>query len=243
VARQLDISRTAAREIILDGYVKISDKTILKPGAVFPETIVISIDGGGRKFVGRGGDKLEAALQYFDLNVRGQVCLDVGASTGGFTDCLLKRGATKIYAIENGKNQLAAKLRSDPRVISMEEKDIREVNAAWFNEPITFVVVDVSFISLTKVLEPISSILASDAEMICLIKPQYEAGKGLVNKRGIVKDQAVRKRAVDNVCAFAQGLGLINRGILPFPVTPLKNKNQEFLIHYSKSILTDLNLV
>ena len=239
----MDISRTAAREIILDGYVKISDKAILKPGAVFPETIVISIDGGGRKFVGRGGDKLEAALQYFDLNVHGQVCLDVGASTGGFTDCLLKRGAAKVYAIENGKNQLAAKLRSDPRVISMEEKDIREVNATWFNEPITFVVVDVSFISLTKVLEPISSILASDAEMICLIKPQYEAGKGLVNKRGIVKDQAVRKRAVDNVCAFAQGLGLINRGILPFPATPLKNKNQEFLIHYSKSILTDLSLV
>jgi len=235
VARHLNISRTAAQEIILSGHVRISDKAVLKPGTVFPEETAISIDGGGRAFVGRGGDKLDAALHHFNLNVYGQVCLDVGASTGGFTDCLLKWGAAKVYAIENGKDQLSAKLRSDHRVISMEKRDIREVNSTWFNEPITFAVVDVSFISLTKVLEPIYRILASDAEIICLVKPQFEAGKGQVNKRGIVKDQAVRQRAVDNVCTFARELGFINQGVLPFPNTPLKNKNQEFLIYYSKA--------
>lgn len=235
VAQHLGISRTAAQEIILDGHVRVSGKAALKPGAVFPAEAIISIEGGGRTFVGRGGDKLEAALHHFDINVRGQICLDVGASTGGFTDCLLKRGAAKVYAVENGKNQLAAKLRSDIRVINMEERDIREVTLKWFNEPITFAVIDVSFISLTKVLEPISRILASDAEIVCLIKPQYEAGKGQVNRRGIVKDQAVIKRVIENVCAFAQELGLINRGILPFTNTPLKNKNQEFLIYYAKA--------
>ena len=236
MAQHLGISRTAARDIIADGHVQISNKIVLKPGMTFPEGTPISIVGDGHRFVGRGGDKLETALHSFNIDVYGQVCLDVGASTGGFTDCLLKHGAAKVYAVENGKNQLAAKLRADPRVISMEERDIRDVSPIWFDEPITFAVVDVSFISLTKVLEPINRVLAPNAEIICLIKPQYEAGKGNVNKRGIIKNQVVRKRAVDKVCDFTRELGLINRGILPFPDTPLKNKNQEFLIYYSKSI-------
>jgi len=181
---------------------------VLKPGAVFSEGTSVFIEGGGRTFVGRGGDKLEAALRVFDLEVCDQVCLDVGASTGGFTDCLLKRGAAKDYAIENGKDQLATPLRENPRVISMEEVDIRNASLKWFNEPITFAVVDVSFISLIKVLEPISHVLASKAKLICLIKPQYEVGKGNVSKRGIVRDQESRQQAVKKICNYAHSLGL-----------------------------------
>ena len=233
VAKQLDISRTAAQEIIRSGYVQIAGYTILKPGMPFSEETTIFIENGSRAFVGRGGDKLEAALEKFALDAHNQVCLDVGASTGGFTDCLLKRGAAKVYAIENGKDQLAAQLKANPKVISMEETDIRNVVLQWFDEPITFAVVDVSFISLTKVLEPIVNVLAPSAKLICLIKPQFEAGKGKVNKRGIVKDQKIRQQVIDKVCDYAHTLGFSCKGIFPFPDTPPKNKNQEFLVYFT----------
>jgi len=231
----MEISRTAAQDIIKGGYVQVAGTTVLKPGVSFPKGTTIAIEGSGRIYVGRGGDKLEAALHAFDINVYGQVCLDVGASTGGFTDCLLKRGAAKVYAVENGRNQLASQLIADSRVVSMEETDIRNTTVEWFDESITLAVVDVSFISLTKVLNPIMCVVAPKAEIICLIKPQYEVGKGHISKRGIIKDQPTRQRVLDEVCAFASSLGLDRKGILPFPEPPKKNKNQEFLVHFTVS--------
>ena len=219
----LDISRTAAVELIKGGHVEVNGRVILKPAAPFAEGNTISVNGGFRSFVSRGGDKLEAALLAFNIDVSGLRCLDVGASTGGFTDCLLKRGATLVYAVDNGVGQLAETLRADPRVTSMEEVDIREIGN---HLQVDFAVVDVSFISLTKVLEYVAA-LAN--EMICLIKPQYEGAK--VNKRGIVKDPKARQKTVDAVNDFACGLGLKCFGTLPYPQ---KDKNEEFLVHYKK---------
>ena len=168
------------------------------------------------------------------MDVSGKICLDAGASTGGFTDCLLKRGAYKVYAVDNGKGQLALPLREDSRVINMEETDIRNVSKDWFEDIIAFVTVDVSFISLTKVLEPISAVLNPETELICLIKPQFEAGKDKISKRGVVRDPKSRKQAVDNVCTATLLLGLEFMGILPYPEASPKNKNQEFLAYFKK---------
>jgi len=216
----------------------VDGKVILKPGAFVHDKAKIQIKGGEPVFVSRGGDKLNAALDYFHLNVSKKVCLDVGASTGGFTDCLLKRGASKIYAVDNGKGQLAEVLQKDKRVISIEETDIKNVTSDWFNEPITFVTVDISFISLTKVLEPISKVLSADAQLVCLVKPQFEAGKSHLSKRGIVRDPKIRWQTVDKVCTIAQQIGLNYQGVLPYPQTlspkDKNKKNQEFLVYFCR---------
>ena len=231
-AQQLDISRTAAQEIIRAGHLKVDGRVIIKPGVFFPPDSRISVDKMERVFVSRGGDKLDAALNFFNLSVAGQVCMDVGASAGGFTDCLLKRGASKVYAIDNGKGQLADALRADARVVSMEETDIRNAVCEWFKEPVNFAAVDVSFISLRLVLEPVRNVLAKNADLICLIKPQFEAGRGQVSKRGIIKDEKTRRRTVKDVCAYADALGIKMIGVLPFPDTPCKDRNQEFLVQF-----------
>ena len=231
-ARQLGISRTAAKEIIRSGRLKLKGVPVLKPGMLLPQDAKISADEYEAAFISRGGDKLDAAFEYFGLSAAGQVCLDVGASTGGFTDCLLKRGALKVYAVENGRRQLAESLRADTRVVSMEERDIRSVKHEWFNEAISFATVDVSFISLKLVLEPIRAVLAKGADLVCLIKPQFEAGRGQLSRRGIVRDEKTRQRVVNEINSFANKLGLKNSGVLPFPNAPPKNKNQEYLAHY-----------
>jgi len=201
---------------------------------VLQKTADIQVKGEGQAFVGKGGSKLEAALTAFNLDVSGRICLDIGASTGGFTDCLLKRGAKKVYAIENGKDQLASILKSDPRVISMEKTDIRNVCNEWFDETISFVCIDVSFISLTKVLHPITKVLPEGAELICLIKPQFEVGKGNVGKSGVVRNQKKRQAAIDSVNNFAIALGLKYQGLVPYKNENSPNKNQEYLVFYKK---------
>ena len=209
----------------MDGKVILKPSTIVLPGAV------VLCEKPQRNFVSRGGDKLQAALTAFAIDVNGLTCLDVGASTGGFSDCLLKNGAKKVYAVENGKDQLAQQLKQDPRIISMEETDIRDVEVGWFAETINLATVDVSFISLTKILKPLSAVVE---DLICLIKPQFEAGKGQTSKRGIIKDEKTRRRTVDEVCNFAKSLGLTEQGIIAFPETPRRDQNQEFLVYYKK---------
>jgi len=241
VAEWHNISRSAAQELIRDGYVQIDGHAVVKPSAEAKGTISVCMDGG-RAFVGRGGDKLESALQKFALNIEGCVCLDVGASTGGFTDCMLKRGAAKVYAVENGKGQLAKRLLDDTRVVSMEDTDIRLASKEWFDEPISFAAVDVSFISLTKVMPSIIKVLVPEASLICLIKPQYEVGKENLSKRGIVRDAKIRQRAVDDICKCAEeNFELILNGVIPYlSKTPQRNKNinknQEFLAYFRKKV-------
>ena len=201
---------------------------------VLQKNVNIQVKGGGRAFVGKGGNKLEAALSAFNINVNGLVCLDAGASTGGFTDCLLQKGAAKVYAVENGKNQLAPSLQANPKVVSMEETDIRNINADWFEESIDFTAIDVSFISLTKVLRPVANILDTGTKLVCLIKPQFEVGKGNVNKNGIVRSQKKRQAAIDLVNDFAKALGLKYHGLIPYENMESSNKNQEFLVFYEK---------
>ena len=241
VAQLLGISRSEAQGIIQNGHVELSGKITTKPGIkILPKQInQLLITGGRRSYVSRGGYKLEAALSAFSLDVTEQVCLDVGASTGGFTDCLLKHGAAKVYAIDNGCGQLASILRSDSRVVSYEDTDIRAVDADWFYERISMVTIDVSFISLTKVLKPVIRILSSPVTVVCLIKPQFEAGKEHINKRGIVSDLSICHRIANEVCVFAGEAGFEVHGLLPFNDQWIKNQkplhdiNQEFLAYFT----------
>ena len=234
VAEALRISRTEAQDVIRSGHVQLAGRAVTKPGLKLSEVEAaqVEISGGTRAFVGLGGDKLNMALEAFGISVSGLICLDVGASTGGFTDCLLRHNAVKVYAIENGTNQLAPQLRSDSRVVSREQTDIREALPEWFDEPPSFAAVDVSFISLTKVLRQIVGILAAEATLVCLIKPQFEVGRGGTSKRGIVKEVKVQNQVVNEICAFAESLGLVCRGVIPSKKT--KHKNQEFLLHCAK---------
>ena len=244
VARRLNISRAEAQMIIQKGNVEIAGRAAakLKPGTKITdaEAGIISITGGGRRFASQGGEKLEAALRSFNINVQGRVCMDVGASTGGFTDCLLQHGASKVYAVENGNGQLATSLAADPRVVNLENTDIRSISEKMLNEGfgqaanfeyIDLVTVDVSFISLTLVLDSIVGILPHGAELVCLIKPQFEVGKGNVGKSGIVRSPKLHRQAVEKVNSFAEGIGLTRKGILPTQVG--KEKNQEFLVYYT----------
>jgi 23S rRNA (cytidine1920-2'-O)/16S rRNA (cytidine1409-2'-O)-methyltransferase len=228
VARELGVSRAEAQEIIRGGFAAVNGAVVVKPGHGVDDTVCVEIRGGRRAFAGRGGDKLNVALDAFNVSVAGRVCLDVGASTGGFTDCLLQRGAAKVYAVENGVNQLAAHLRDDPRVVNIEETDIRGAGLQWFTEPITFVTVDVSFISLTKVLAPVASVLANGAEAVALIKPQYETGAGLMGRRGIIRDGRLQRKAADTVRGFAENTGFTVGGVIPYEQ---KDKNREFLMY------------
>lgn len=216
--------------MIQGGHVKVDGVVIAKAGALVSADAEIVIDRLPA-FVGRGGDKLEAALRCFEIEAAGRVCLDVGASTGGFTDCLLQHGAAKVYAVENGRGQLADVLLRDTRVVSMEETDIRTVDARLFREPLGLAVVDVSFISLKLVLAPVKALLQENADILCLVKPQFEAGRGKVSKRGIVRDAKVRQRALEEVISFAKEIGLSHHATLPYPDPPPRDKNQEYLIH------------
>lgn len=232
VARQLGTSREEAQRVIKSGHVTADGKLVTKPGTLWPVTAAdVVITGGRRPFVSRGGEKLEEAFRVFNLEVRGLFCLDVGASTGGFTDCLLKHGAARIYAVENGTGQLAPSLRDDPRVVSFEQTDIRSVLPGCFDGPLRFATVDVSFIPLTLVLKQVAALLAPDAVMVCLVKPQFEAGPGHVDKHGIVRSEAVRQQAVARVAECARLFGLTPRGVT---LSPLQEGNREYLMHLYK---------
>jgi len=206
-------SRERAKKLILSGGVTVDGRTASKPAMPVDAGSAIAVTEEKIPYVSRGGDKLEGALDAFVIDLKGRVCLDVGASTGGFTDCMLRRGAALVYAVDVGTGQLDASLAADSRVVSLERTDIRSLDAGAIS-PVSFAAVDVSFISLRLVLPHIGRFCAPGAEALCLVKPQFEAGRGGVGKGGIVKSETVRRRAVESVAAFAREAGF-TEGRLP----------------------------
>ena len=228
--RGLVESRERGQALIIAGQVIVNDRKEEKTGTLIPVDADIRILGAQMPYVSRGGLKLDAALREFRIDAAGRTALDVGASTGGFTDCLLQHGAVKVYAVDVGYGQLAWKLRQDPRVVVIERTNIREMAPDRIPEKIGLVVIDVSFISLEKVLPAVMRYLAPNANIIALIKPQFEVGRALVGKGGIVRDETVRKSAVERITAFMKELGFDVRGVTPSPITG-QDGNVEFLLH------------
>ena len=218
VQRGLAESREKAQRLVMAGQVDVNGIPATKPGHVYPIDADIRI-AATERFVSRGGEKLEAVFEQFGLNVDGLVCMDIGASTGGFTDCLLQHGAKRVYAIDVGRGQLHWKLRSDPRVVVMEQMNARYLAAADLPEIPSVAVTDVSFISLTMILPPVTLILPSGGFLAALIKPQFEAGREQVGKGGVVWDEEVRQDVVQRICAFCENrLGLEKRGLCESPL-------------------------
>ena len=201
-----------------------------KAGTLVEEDAALRIIGETPPFVSRGGLKLEAALKEFRITVEDKIALDVGASTGGFTDCLLQHGVKKVYAVDVGYGQMAWKLRQDSRVVTIERTNIRGIEPALLPDPIDIAVADVSFISLEKVIPAVLKFLKLDAEMIALIKPQFEVGKGQVGKGGIVRDEVARTEAVTRIVAFVREQGFDVKGVIPSPITG-QDGNVEYLIY------------
>lgn len=230
VQERLGVSRSKAKGLIQTGHVRAADGSPLKkPGDLCAEDIEFTVDEGP-KYVSRGGLKLEAALGHFPIDVRDRVAMDIGASTGGFTDCLLQHGAAKVYAVDVGYGQLDWSLRQDERVVVMERTNIRKLQREALDEEPTRFVADCSFISLTLVLEAAAPLLASDAEGVVLIKPQFEAGREQVGKGGVVRDAAVHESVLERVRGEARRLGFAMRDVVPSPITgPAGNK--EFLAY------------
>jgi 23S rRNA (cytidine1920-2'-O)/16S rRNA (cytidine1409-2'-O)-methyltransferase len=220
-------SRARAQDAVLAGRVLVSGAPATKPDRLVLDSEPIEIAGPPPRYVGRGGEKLEAALSEFEIDVRGKHCLDVGSSTGGFTDCLLQHGAKAVVALDVGRGQLAWSLRNDPRVHVLERTDVRDVSPAQVGE-IEFVSVDVSFISLRTVL-PVVARLTPGAAVIALVKPQFEVGKRNVPKGGIVRDPVLQSRAVSEIASAAERSGYVCRGAMPSPITGAHG-NQEFLL-------------
>ncbi|MBI5115187.1 TlyA family RNA methyltransferase [Candidatus Poribacteria bacterium] len=222
-------TRARARSLILAGRVKVDSHIVDKAGApVRPGSAIEVADTSD--YVSRGGEKLEFALQHFKPIIKDKVALDVGASTGGFTECLLRHGARKVYAVDVGYGQLAWQLRNDPRVIIMERKNARNLTAEMFDERPELATVDVSFISLTLVVPPIAGVLSSPADIIALIKPQFEAGREHVRKGGVVRDAAIHEQVTQKIVEFGRSIGLEPHGVVESPLLgPAGNK--EFFIY------------
>jgi len=232
VDRGLADSRTKARALVMAGAVLVDEQLIHKPSELFSHEANIRIkESATQRYVSRGGIKLEAALSEFSIDVNDLVCLDVGASTGGFTDCLLQHGAKRVVALDVGHNQLDWKIRNDPRVAVREEVNARHLAPEDFEEKFDLVTIDVSFISLTKIFPAAVPLLKKDGRIIALIKPQFEVGKGEVGKGGIVKDPLQHQRVIDEVNTFAQSLGLNVIGVIESPITGADG-NVEFLALY-----------
>ena len=226
VARQIAPSRSKAAAIIMAGEVQVDGRLVDKPGAMIRLDAHISVKAKPR-YVGRGGFKLEAALQAYGIDPSDKICADVGASTGGFTDCLLQRGAGKVYAIDVGKGILDYRLRIDKRVIPLENTNARHLNQ--LPEQPDLVVIDVSFISLRLILPAVKRWIAARADIIALVKPQFEAGKGEVGKGGIVREQSVRRRVLNDTVEAAAALGFAPVDVLRSPITGAKG-NVEYLL-------------
>jgi 23S rRNA (cytidine1920-2'-O)/16S rRNA (cytidine1409-2'-O)-methyltransferase len=228
VARGLCASRELARRLILAGEVRSGDTVLAKPGMRIAGDAPLAVRRPPR-FVGRGGHKLEAALDAFGIDPAGRVCLDIGSSTGGFTDCLLQRGAARVHALDVGTNQLVWKLRSDPRVVVHEKFNARNLTPDLPGEPVSLIVIDVSFISLTHVLPPAFTVLAPAGDIVCLIKPQFELARDQIGKGGVVRDPALHHHAIDKIHAFVAGpCGRTWRGWIESPLTGADG-NREFL--------------
>jgi len=234
VERGLAESRTKAQAMVMAGVVLVDEQRVEKPSHQFDTNSAIRIKGGDdptTRYVGRGGLKLEAALREFQIDVHGLTCLDVGASTGGFTDCLLQNGANKVFAVDVGHNQIDWRLRNDPRVEVREGVNARYLTPEDFPHRFNLVVMDVSFISVTKVLPAIVPLLAPNGSIITLIKPQFEVGRGEVGGGGVVRDQAKRLRVVEEVNNAARALGLDVINVIESPITGAEG-NVEFLALY-----------
>ena len=233
VSQGLAASREKAKAIIMSGNVLVNGQREDKAGTMIDVKAEITVKGGQLKYVSRGGLKLEKAMSHFDLTLEGRVCMDVGASTGGFTDCMLQNGAVKVYSVDVGHGQLDWKLRNDPRVVCMEKTNIRYVTPEQIEEPAAFVSIDVSFISLTKVLPPVRELMTEDGEIVCLIKPQFEAGREKVGKKGVVRDPKVHEEVIEKVIDFAATVGLESREL---EFSPIKGPegNIEYLLHLLK---------
>ncbi len=228
VDRQLAESREKARALILSGNVLVNGQKVDKAGhAVDPESQIELLERP--KYVSRGGQKLEAALEHFNIDVSGKICLDVGSSTGGFTDCLLQHAATRVYAIDVGTGQLDWKLRNDPRVIVAEQVNARYLNREQVPEPVQLAVCDVSFISVTMILPVLPGLLAENGEMVILVKPQFELERRQVGKGGIVREPELHQLACDKVQAAVQALGF-KTSLIPSPILGAEG-NREFLLY------------
>ncbi|MBQ3599807.1 MAG: TlyA family RNA methyltransferase [Lachnospiraceae bacterium] len=230
VKKGLAESREKAKALILAGNVYVNEKKETKAKMAFSENVSITIKGEVMKYVSRGGYKLEKAIEKYGVSVKGKICMDVGASTGGFTDCMLQNGAKKVYAVDVGTDQLAKKLREDLRVISMEQTNIRYLKPEEIEDSIEFISIDVAFISLTKVLMPVRTLLRDDGEVICLIKPQFEAGRERVGKKGVVKDKNTHVEVIEMVVGFARQIGFVP---IRLDYSPIKGPegNIEYLLH------------
>jgi len=227
-------SRQLAKNLIKDGRLLVNDKVCDKPSFDIKPDDVIKIVGDNPKYVGRGGLKLETAINEFNISLKGKVCIDIGASTGGFTDCMLQNGASKVYALDVGHDQLDETLLADSRVINLEKTNVRDVDTSTFdNSLVDFISVDVSFISLKLVLPKVYELLQSEGSAVALIKPQFEAGKSNLNKNGIVKSEKVRTSVVNDIQAFAQSLGFTILGLCQSAITGSKG-NVEYLIYILK---------
>ena len=230
VQRNLAESREKAKALIMSGIVYVNGQKEDKAGTSFEETVQIEVRGSTLKYVSRGGLKLEKAMNRFGVELAGKVCMDVGASTGGFTDCMLQNGAVKVYAVDVGHGQLAWKLRNDDRVICMEKTNIRYVTPEDIGDRIEFSSIDVSFISLTKVLGPVKQLLTDNGQVVCLIKPQFEAGREKVGKKGVVREKSVHLEVIEMVSDYARSIGF---GILGLEFSPIKGPegNIEYLLY------------
>ena len=227
-------SREKAKTIIMSGNVFVNEQREDKAGSVFdPDKVQITVKGKSLKYVSRGGLKLEKAIREFSLILDGKICMDIGASTGGFTDCMLQNGARRVYAVDVGHGQLDWKLRNDERVVCMEKTNFRYMTPGDIEDRPDFASVDVSFISLTKILLPARALLGPEGEMVCLIKPQFEAGREKVGKKGVVREESVHDEVVRKVIDFADYLGF---SILHLDYSPIKGPegNIEYLLHIRK---------
>ncbi len=236
VNRGLATSREKAKAFIMAGDVFVNGQREDKPGATFEEAKITSLEvrGDTLPYVSRGGLKLEKAVKNFDFSLEGKVCMDIGASTGGFTDCMLQNGATKVYSVDVGHGQLDWKLRSDSRVVCMEKTNFRYMVRDDIQDDLDFASCDVSFISLTKILLPARRLLKDRGEMVCLIKPQFEAGKDKVGKKGVVRDPKVHEEVVHRIMDFVDIAGF---QVMHLDFSPIKGPegNIEYLIHISKN--------
>lgn len=227
-------SREKAKASIMAGLIYVDGQRVDKPGTPVDENAEITIKEALCPYVSRGGLKLEKALELFDFTLEGATAVDIGASTGGFTDCMLQKGAKKVFAIDVGYGQLDWKLRNDPRVINMEKVNIRYLDFDTVDKDIDFISIDVSFISLKLVFPVASQLLAETGSLVCLVKPQFEAGRSQVGKKGIVRDPAVHKEVIENVINYAEDNGLYCHGLTYSPVTGTKG-NIEYLLFLKKT--------
>lgn len=233
VKRAIAESREKAKAVIMTGNVFVNGQREDKAGSTFPEDAQIEVKGTPMKYVSRGGYKLEKAVDLWQVPLEGKICMDVGSSTGGFTDCMLQNGASKVYAIDVGTNQLAWKLRQDDKVISMEKTNIRYVLPENIGEEIAFSSIDVAFISLTKVLLPVRNLLETGGRVVCLVKPQFEAGREKVGKKGVVRDKKVHWEVIGKIMKYAIQIGF---SILALDFSPIKGPegNIEYLLYIEK---------